>query len=427
MVDSRNGHGRVADSHPFWSFPMPVPEFAELLSRHMRRIRASAGGVAAEIGISREAVNNWRSGASLPSRRHRDRVLACANYLRLTETESNALLCSAGFEPEFPVEPVAPVSATTTTAHIPATVVRLFDRLQALRPYPVSLLLTQAHWGQPPEREAILAEAAHRYGGDRVLHLQPPFRAGEGDQDYFALLAAQCGLDDAASDTAFEAALARRLQQPGALFCLVSRFEQGAPGPRDVLAGILRSLSEMYSGKLHLLICGGAALADLKYQGGDLSLLNIAASEQWPELSVEDLQRNAANAPDYLLARALHLSGGHPLLAQAALTLLATPSADATLDDEAVIATLSTHPRLWEALLPLLREPAARTAIDAWLDRPRLAPARPYLVDPVLRQLYWHNLLTARPHADGAWLEWRCEAIRRTARQVIDSLAGLPA
>jgi len=53
---------------------MAVPAFAELLSRHMRRIRASAGGVAAEIGISREAVNNWRSGASLPSRRHRDRV-----------------------------------------------------------------------------------------------------------------------------------------------------------------------------------------------------------------------------------------------------------------------------------------------------------------------------------------------------------------
>jgi hypothetical protein len=71
---------------------MAVPAFAELLSRHMRRIRASAGGVAAEIGISREAVNNWRSGASLPSRRHRDRVLGCCNYLRQNEAESNAML-----------------------------------------------------------------------------------------------------------------------------------------------------------------------------------------------------------------------------------------------------------------------------------------------------------------------------------------------
>ena len=403
---------------------MAVPAFAELLSRHMRRIRASAGGVAAEIGISREAVNNWRSGASLPSRRHRDRVLGCCNYLRLTEAESNALLCSAGFEPEFPVEPAVALPLRSAT---PPTVLHLLDRLQQLRPYPVCLLLTQAHWGQPPEREAILAEATARYGHDRVLHLQPPFRAGEGDADYFARLAEQCGLEGVSSDAGFEAALARRLQQPGSLFCLVSRFEQGAAGPRDVLAGILRSLSEMYSGKLHLLICGGAALADLKYQGGDLSLLNIAASQQWPELVVDDLQRTAPDVPDYLLSRALHLSGGHPLLAQAAVTLLTTSSPEAVLDDEAVITTLSTHPRLWEALLPLLRDAQARAAIGSWLDRARLAPARPYLVDPLLRQLYWHNLLAVRVHADGAWLEWRCDAVRRCARHVIDSLAELPA
>ncbi|MCC7633493.1 hypothetical protein [Stenotrophomonas rhizophila] len=405
---------------------MPVPEFADLLSRHMRRIRASAGGVAAEIGISREAVNNWRAGTSRPSRRHRGRVLACANYLRLTEAESNTLLQAAGFEPEFPAEPA--VAATDAAVVIPATVLQLFDRLQQLRPYPVCLLLTQAHWGQPPERAAILAEAAARYGSDRVLHLQPPFRAGDGDQDYFALLAAQCGLAGVGFDAGFEAALAQRLQQPGALFCLVSRFEQGAAGPRDVLAGILRSLSEMYSGKLHLLICGGAALADLKYQGGDLSLLNIAASESWPELDADDLQRGSATVlPLATRVRALHLSGGHPLLAQAALALLEEAAGGPAPDDAALTETLATHPRLWEALLPLLRERAARTAIAAWLARTRLGPARPYLVDPLLRQLYWNNLLAARTHPDGQWLEWRCAAIVRAVHLVIDSLDDVPA
>lgn len=427
MVDSPYGHGRVCDSLPFWSFPMPAPEFADLLSRHMRRIRASAGGVAAEIGISREAVNNWRAGTSRPSRRHRDRVLACANYLRLTETECNALLQSVGFEPEFPVEPVSAREEQADPAvSVPPTVTRLFDRLQLLRPYPVSLLLTQAHWGQPPERAAILAEAAARYGQERVLHLQPPFRSGEGDQDYFALLAAQCGLDGVGSDASFEMALARRLQQPGALFCLVSRFEQGKPGPRDVLAGILRSLSEMYSGKLHLLICGGAALADLKYQGGDLSLLNIAATESWPELNMDDLQRHATDLPGHVLQRALHVSGGHPLLAQAAVNLMAGPGGEA-LDDAALNQTLSTHPRLWEALLPILREPAARAAVNSWLPRERVAPARPYLMDPLLRQFFWENLLAARSHADGAWLEWRCEAIRLAVRQVNEGLEDQPA
>ena len=51
-------------------------EFCDLLTAHMRRIRASANGVANEIGMSREAVNNWRHGYSMPSRKHRDRVLA---------------------------------------------------------------------------------------------------------------------------------------------------------------------------------------------------------------------------------------------------------------------------------------------------------------------------------------------------------------
>lgn len=426
MVDTVSGHGRVGTPSPFWSVCMPVPEFSDLLSRHMRRIRASAGGVASEIGISREAVNNWRAGTSRPSRRHRDRVLACANYLRLTEAECNALLQSAGFEPEYPAEGADEPAQSPPPLTVPAAVTALFGRLQQLRPYPVALLLTQPHWGQPPERAAMLAEAARRYGPDRVLHLQPPFRAGEGDEDYFALLAAQCGLDGVSSDAGFEVALARRLQQPGPLFCLVSRFEQGAAGPRDVLAGILRSLSEMHSGKLHLLICGGAALADLKYQGGDLSLLNIAATESWPELCVEDLQRHATGLSDAHLQRALHVSGGHPLLAQAALNLLVGQGSDG-LDDAALNQTLSTHPRLWEALLPILREPGARATVSGWLLRARIAPARPYLMDPLLRQLYWENLLAARSHADGAWLEWRCEAIRLAVQQVNEGLEAQPA
>lgn len=59
-----------------------------------------------------------------------------------------------------------------------------------------------------------------------------------------------------------------------------------------------------------------------------------------------------------------------------------------------------------------------------WLAQPRLAPARPYLLDPVLRHLYWSNLLVARAHPDGNWLEWRCEAIRRAAALIVEQLDG---
>src|SRR5690606_1763601 len=83
------------------------------------RIRASAAGVASEIGLSREAVNNWRNGDALPGRKHRDRVLACARYLRLTEVETNRLLRAAEFEPEFPAEAEPPAESVPTEA-VPA-------------------------------------------------------------------------------------------------------------------------------------------------------------------------------------------------------------------------------------------------------------------------------------------------------------------
>ena len=397
---------------------MSVSEFPILLSHYMRRIRASAAGMASEIGMSREAVNNWRHGDSLPSRKHRDKVLASAVYLRLSESETDALLAAAGFDVEFPTE-VTPALPTAVPAIAP-----IFDRLQSLRPYPILMLLTQAHLGQPPHREAMLDEARRRYGADAVLHLQPPFSLQADTRNYFAAIAAQCGMSEIDSDYAFEAALARRLQTGGQLFCLVSRFEQGDPQQRDVLAGILRSLSEMHSGRLHLLICGGAALADLKYRGGDLSLLNIATAEQWPELSVHDVVAMAQHrrCVDVDAARVLRVAGGHPLLTDAALTLLAERGSSIT-DDE-MIATLAMHPPLWQSLLPLLADAASRAAIATWLTQARIGPARPYLIDPMLRNLYWSNLVVARHDAAGAWLEWRCAAIRDAAAAILEQVDG---
>lgn len=416
-IDFSVVHARVRLHPQGLPVAMTVSDFSSLLNRHMRRIRASAAGVASEIGMSREAVNNWRNGDSMPSRKHRDRVIACAVYLRLSELETNELLAAVGFEPEFPAEHVQELPAAS------AAVGSIMDRLQQLRPYPILMLLTQAHLGQPPERAAILADAQQRYGVDNVLHLQPPFSLHADAAGYFSALALQCGFADIASDYAFEAALSRRLQSGRPLFCLVSRFEQGDPVLRDVLAGILRSLSEMHSGQLHLLICGGAALSDLKYQGGDLSLLNIAASESWPELAIADIhalaQRQGLARVD--AERALRLSGGHPLLAPAALALLAETTVRS---DQDLIETLAAHAPLWQSFLPLLSDPALRPLIAQRLQQERLAVAQPYLLDPVLRRLYWANLLVARRQSDGHWLEWRCPAVRRAGQLILADASG---
>jgi transcriptional regulator with XRE-family HTH domain len=396
---------------------MPPSEFPQLLAQYMRRIRASAAGVAAEIGLSREAVNNWRNGDALPGRKHRDRVLACARYLRLSEAETNRLLAAAAFEPEFPQELQrdAPAPVTSEQALPSPQVLQVLERLQATRPYPILMLLCPAHLGQPPEREAILAEAGRRYGAGRVLHLQPPYSLSAEAPEYFAAIAAQCGLEGVESDFAFEAALDARIKREGQLFCLVSRFEQGDPALRELLAGILRSLSEMHSGRLHLLICGGAALAELKYLGGDLSLLNIAHSERWPEPDAQALAQQRELAPA-LAGRALAASGGHPLLLEQALASL-QQAPEQTL--EALERELAASDLLWPALLPHLASADTRAALTRYLSEARLGPARPWLLDPQLRELYWANLLVERQAADGRWLEWRCEAVRRAGRAAL--------
>src|SRR5688572_2740449 len=137
-------------------------DFAGLLTVFMRRIRASASGVATEIGMSREAVNNWRQGLSLPNRKHRHKLIDCARYLRLSEQETDALLASAAFAPEYPVGAQPPGQPYA------AYIAQLFDRLGRLTPYPIIMLLSQAHWGQPPFRETLLTTARRIYGDASV-------------------------------------------------------------------------------------------------------------------------------------------------------------------------------------------------------------------------------------------------------------------
>ncbi len=403
---------------------LPDQGFSTLLSLYMRRIRASASGVAHEIGLSRETVNNWRNGTSQPSPRTQAKVLACARYLRLTEAETNRLLSSAGFKAEFPLQGSGQSQEETPFAGFIDT---LFQRLGEAAPYAITLLLSQAHWGQPPWRDTILARARRDYGQGAVLHIQPPYSVSSAAEDYFGAIARQCGFDGVASDYEFEAALEARLLRDERVFCLVSRFEQGTPALRETLAGILRSLSEMHGGRLHLLLCGGAALADLKYRSGDLSLLNIARVEHWPELTLADLrllarQRQPESAlDDSALEMLLTLSGGHPALVEEGLQWLRQPPHPGAAIQQELSRHLSGNSSLWQAFLPLAGESGARERLQTRLRGEQLGRARPYLPDAELRHLFWSNLLCVRGQGEAAQLCWRSEVVRQAGLQVLES------
>ncbi|MES2583481.1 MAG: helix-turn-helix transcriptional regulator [Pseudomonadota bacterium] len=403
--------------------------FPDVLTLFMRRIRASAAGVATEIGLSREAVNNWRNGVSSPSARSRDKVLACARYLRLTEAETNRLLAAADFAPEYPLQ-TEQTGATPFSTPFSDFMDGLFMQLAQATPYPISLLLSQAHWGQPPFREALLRRARAQYGDASVLHIQPPYSVTADSSEYFAAIARQCGFADVSSDYEFEAALEKKLVSGARLFCLVSRFEQGTPALRETLAGILRSLSEMHSGRLHLLLCGGEALADLKYRNGDLSLLNIAQVNHWPELTVQDMailaqQRWPEQAwPVPLLTQLLTLCGGHPALFEEGMQWLAKHGLGEGGDHSALRAQLASSARLWQTFLPLAQDSTAQARLGEHLRADDLGRARPYLQDEHLRRLFWGNLIHVRGHGDQARLHWRCDTIREAGRMALESCSS---
>ncbi|MES2818261.1 MAG: helix-turn-helix transcriptional regulator [Pseudomonadota bacterium] len=395
--------------------------FAQLLVLYMRRIRASAAGVAAEIGISREAVNNWRNGLSLPSPKNRNRLLDCARYLRLTEVETNRLFSAAGFELEFPLE------SSSSECPFSAYIEGLFEQLGNLRPYPISLLLAQAHWGQPPFRQELLERARALYGEQAVLHIQPPYSVSTASSDYFTAIGRQCGFAGVGSDYEFESALEQRLMAGERIFCLVSRFEQGTRELRETLAGILRSLSEMHSGRLHLLLCGGEGLADLKYRSGDLSLLNIAQVNHWPELGIQDLKLiGQRRCPGQVFSQAqlellLALSGGHPALAEDGLQWLSDHSDTSAADAPALSLFLAGSGRLWQAFVPITETAQGRDRLAELLKAEDLGRARPYLQDNDLRRLFWSNLVTVRGEGTAARLQWRCEVVRNAGYQVLDA------
>lgn len=386
----------------------------------MRRIRATASGVALEIGLSREAVNNWRKGASMPSPRSREKLLACANYLRLSELETNKLFEAAGFEHEFSLQ-----AEYTDAIPFSSFINDLFYKLELLIHYPILLLLCQAHWGQPPFRNELLQRARDIYGEEQVLHIQPPFSLSNSSESYFAAIGRQCGFKDINSDYEFEAALEQKLLDTNKLFLLVSRFEQGVPELRESLAGILRSLSEMHEGKLRLLLCGGEALADLKYKSGSLSLLNIAQVCFWPDITTSDLTVFASkNWPNYVFAtpilqKLLQITGGHPILLLESIQWFINSKNIDRLDEQQLSLSLENSEQLWQIFLSLVEIKQDRVRMIELLNKEALAQAQPYISDPFLRKLFWSNLIAVKGAGVNAKFYWRCEIIREIGRKIL--------
>jgi hypothetical protein len=348
--------------------------------------------------IAKTTLINWRTGKHKPH--HRELVLVAAKVLQLSKQEMNGFLEAADFDPEED-----------------AFIKNLFLELSRYR---TMLLLTQADWGQPPYDEVssiLLDYAQKKYGKNNVLHITPPVSSNVDVKNYFKRLGKQCGLTEVEvdDDESFELALETRLEQTEQVFLLVSRFEQGAAGPREQLAHIIRGICARFP-SFHVILCGGEQLADLKYQNGAMSLLNHAEVKYLPELTGSDVYTlsHYYNVPldnENLVDEFLTISGADPKLLGECL-ILKKDYPDLPL--EKYPNKLSQCNYVYGLLTPLVQDQSTRRKMRHWLYKEEVGKAEPYIMDNVLRKLYWKNLLVKR----NEHLYWRCEAMRIAGKNI---------
>ncbi len=380
----------------------------------MRRIRSSDNDIAVEIGVSRLTIGNWRKGFMMPSKKNYDKIIACTNFFRLTEEEETEFLIKAGFfEENFPPNNLLEIIFDDY-------IQGLFSKLAQLNPHPIMLLLTQASWSDPPCRDAILCRAKQIYF-ENVLHIHPPVSLSIDSDSYFAHLGQQCGMECVKNDYDFEQVLKKRIENNSRLFLLVSRFEQGVRTFGEHLASIIRNLSEDYANNFHVMLCGGEKLAALKYESGQLSLLNFAKDEHWAELGANEvyiLSKNRfpnLNLNDILVEKLLAVSGRHPKILSQCLELQSN-SPELKLSDYP--EKLSHSDEILQLFIPF-RKKQSQQKWKQWLSQDRLAEWHPYLLDNVLRDLYWKNALVKREKDGVSGLYWRCEAMQIAATRIL--------
>ena len=280
---------------------------------------------------------------------------------------------------------------------------------------PALILLAQEYRITPPVLAEIETRLKERFGAANVHHLTPLATHSANPKTYFSLLAKQCGLTQTIQDDAeFESALWDKLQENKSLCFLISRLTKGNDARAHEFASVLRGLLE--TTQLHLLLCGGQKLAELKFADGSSSLLNCAGVEEWPELTISDTQRlHQQLFPAHSLSKEkaqllLTVSGGHPTLLHSCLEYH-----EQGMNADEYAQRLKQDAILVTAFAKFKKNTSQCQQLCEWLQQVDVAPAQPYLFDDLLREIYWANLLVKQHNR----LEWRCEVVREAGLEIL--------
>jgi hypothetical protein len=284
------------------------------------------------------------------------------------------------------------------------------------------ILLAQADRELNGSLVALRERAKERFGPAQVLHLTPPQGPDATESEFFATLGRRAGMQPVPQDVgAFASRLEDRLAAGERLFFLISGLHSCSDAGRAQLAHRLRGLSDHYHDAVPMVLVGGEGLAALKSADGLSSLLSHAEPMHWPEWNTGDLMDQARrsippldlSAEDALAL--LTASGGHPRLILDALRLRAKgrPLPECT-------QALERSSQIEAQFSAIAQDPDQRRDLKDWLARTDLGAFRTcWIGDPLLRRLYWLNLLRADGPAGQERLVWRCPAVVRAGLRVL--------
>lgn len=173
---------------------------------------------------------------------------------------------------------------------------------------------------------------------------------------------------------------------------------------------------------VHLLLLGGHRVVEMNYAGKGLSPLQFAVPREWPEMTVDDVHSVNEAAfeagllvPAEIAALILDVAGGHPRLVQFCLEHFHQTHATGR---ESYLEILCRHPYLRSLLSDLASRPGFAAGFRRHAMQQDLGVSHEFIDDPVVRLLYWKNLVRRAATPRGSRFVWRTEVISTLGKAV---------
>lgn len=259
-----------------------------------------------------------------------------------------------------------------------------------------------------------LKEAAeNRFAPHRIRLIALPWTPeGRSLAPFFRSMARQAGLGDGI-DTAdgFYDAMRERMAE-GRWLLIVTAIEALGTAERIELAREIRRQTHVNS-EFSAIFIGGERLYDLVYGKGVNSELGGSETFFWPDAGEEDVRRQlpAQTCQDATIpARILTTTGAHP---GSIVKVVETASESGNWTTPAMEEAVVGCDSVWNAIDPLLADEERRSRLRRLATAESVGVALAHRVDPLLRHLFWRNLVKEVTNGGPHRLVWRSPAIRR--------------